>query len=398
MSEHDLFESVELARDRLTALRARLEKESAVPESREIVNALRDLQELWDRLKTRYGLLREILDRTNDVVFAKDLDGRYVMINPQGADMFGKTIAEVIGADDRALFESADAERIMAIDREVMSTGVPRTREESFDFGGVPTTLLTITTARYDAERNVCGVIGISEDVTERRRSEREVATHHERLRSMAAEIVFSEERLRRALAAELHNGIGQDIALARMKLSKLRGSASAELHDALSGIEQFVEKADRSLRSITFQISPPSLHDLGLFAALQWLAEDLATKHGIKAHIEDDDSPKVADERIRVILFRAVRELLVNVATHAHVRDVAVRLTRHGDLLRIAVEDTGSGFDTADVDWRGYGLFGINEQLKYVDGSMEIASVPGRGTIVTLTAPTVEPAAHAGT
>jgi PAS domain-containing protein len=92
MNEHELFESVELARNRLTALRARLEKEGAAYGSQEIVSALRDLQEMLDKLQSRYGLLRDILDRTNDVVFAKDRDGRYVMINPQGADMFGKTM------------------------------------------------------------------------------------------------------------------------------------------------------------------------------------------------------------------------------------------------------------------------------------------------------------------
>jgi signal transduction histidine kinase len=87
---------------------------------------------------------------------------------------------------------------------------------------------------------------------------------------------VFAEEQLRRSLAAELQNGLGQDIALAKMKLATLRGSAGSELHGPLTGIEQLVERADRSLRVIAFQISPLSLHDLGLVAALQWLAEDI--------------------------------------------------------------------------------------------------------------------------
>jgi PAS domain S-box-containing protein len=391
MGEHDLFESVELARGRLTALRARLDEQGSAPGSPEVANALRDLQELLDKLQAGYGLLREILDQTNDVVFAKGRDGRYAMINPRGAETFGKTMAEVLGADDRALFELADAERVMAIDLAVMSSGVPRTRDETFQLRGVPTTLLTTTAAWYDPKRSVCGVIGIAQDVTERRRSEREVATHHDRLRSMAGEIVFSEERLRRTLAAELHNGLGQDIALAKMKLSMLRSSASIELHDPLSGIEQLVECADRSLRSITFQISPPSLHDLGLVAALEWLGEDIGKKYGIAVRVEDDGSPAIADERIRVILFRAVRELLINTATHAHVSDVSVKLARQDGLMRITVADAGAGFDTTNVDGRGYGLFGIREQLKHVDWNVAVVSAPGQGTTVTLTAPAAE-------
>jgi PAS domain S-box-containing protein len=395
MSEHELFESVELARDRLTALRVRLETDGAAPGSSEVARSLRDLQATLDKVHARYGLLCEILDRTNDVVFAKDRDGRYAMINPQGANMFGKSMGEVLGADDRALLGPADAERAMSIDREVMSTGEPQTHEETCDHGGSLKTLRTTTSAWYDGDQHVRGVIGIAQDVTETRRSEHAAVTDRDRLRSMAAEIVFGEESLRRTLAAELHNGLGQDIALAKMKLSMLRNAVSDELSAPLNGIEKLVEQADRSLRSITFQISPPSLHDLGLVAALQWLGEDIGRKHGMNVVIDDDGSPGVVDEHVRVILFRAVRELLTNSATHAHVREAAVHLEAQDDLVRITVEDSGSGFDVADLDQRGYGLFGIREQMRYVGGSMHVSSVPGRGTSVILTAPAAESAAR---
>jgi signal transduction histidine kinase len=203
----------------------------------------------------------------------------------------------------------------------------------------------------------------------------------------LASEIVFREESLRRSLAAELHNGLGQDIALAKMKLATLRGSVSVDLHDALIAIEQFIERADRSLRTITFQISPPSLHDLGLVAALQWLGEDISQKYGIEVRIEDEASPGVADERIRVFLFRAVRELLINSARHAGVREAVVHLERRGELVRITVEDAGNGFDMTGFDGSGYGLLCISEQMRCVDGHMSVDSAPGRGTTVVLTA-----------
>lgn len=387
MSEHDLFGTVGQARDRLAELRAKLEKESATPGSNELVGALLDVQEMLDTLRTRYGFLHEVLDRTNDVVFAKDRDGRFVMINPQGARLFGKSVTDLLGADDRSLYGRVEGERIMTLDRQVMDTKEPRTAEETHVADGVSTTLLTTTTAWYDARRLVRGVIGIAQDVTQRRRDEREATRHRDRMNAMFAEIVIGEERLRRSLAAELHSGLGQDIALAKLRLSTLRATAVPEMRAPLEAIEELVERADRALATITFQISPPSLHDLGLVAALEWLGEDIHHKYGIAVRIEDEDSPAVHNEITRVFLFRAVRELLINVATHANVGETVVRLSQQNGFVRITVEDAGMGFDTSDLDRRGHGLLGIREQLRYIDGSMQVVSVPGQGTKVTLTA-----------
>lgn len=270
-----------------------------------------------------------------------------------------------------------------------MITGRPHTVEDTFDIRGVPTTLLTTQSAWYEPGGRLRGLIGTAQDVTERNRTLRGAELQQDRLRSLASEIVIAEERLRQSLAADLHKGIGQDIALAKMMLATLRNSSSADLHGPLNRIELLVEQADRSLRSITFRLGPPSLHDLGLVPALQWLAEDFGDRYGLAVRIDDEATPAVADDRLRVILFRAVRELLVNAATHAGAQGVLVRLRAREDQLRISVEDEGAGFDCGE-DFQGYGLFGIREQLKHVGGSMHIDSVPGRGTTVALTAPIV--------
>lgn len=295
---------------------------------------------------------------------------------------------EIVGQGDRALFGHDDAERIIAGDREVMRTGRASTAEATYSIHGRTRTLLTTTTSWLDEGSTLRGVIGIAQDVTERRSAERESVLDHDRMGSVLTELVISEERMRRALAAELHNGLGQDIALAKLRLSKLRASADPEMNTALTDIMKLVEDADRSLRSITFQISPPTLSDLGLVSALEWLAEDLGKTCEADVRIEDDDSPAIADESVRIILFRAVRELLVNVVTHAGVRLVHVHLFPLGDGICIKVADEGAGFDVADLERRGRGLFGVRQQLAYIQGDLHVESMPGRGTTVTLTAP----------
>ncbi|HVS19362.1 MAG TPA: PAS domain-containing protein [Planctomycetota bacterium] len=383
--------SVGQALDLLSEFRSRLDGmgDRGVPQ--ELLRGVFELQALMRKLQLRYGLLHQILDLTNDLVAAKDRDGRYAMVNPSGSELFGRSVEEILGNDDRALLGCEDAARIMAIDREVMADGMPRTREEALVIGGEARKWLVTTTAWQDVAHTVRGVIAIAQDVTDRERRERAALLHAGRLSAMATEIVVAEERLRRALAADLHNGLGQDIALAKLKLSSLRNAIHEELRPPLTGIELLVDQADRALRSITYRISPPSLHDLGLFAALQWLAEDLGARFGVEISITDEGSPPVEDEVARVLLFRAVRELLINAVTHADVRTMTVRLGRVAERVTVMVEDNGRGFDAGDSEAHGYGLFGIREQLRSIDGTMQLVSKPGRGTSVTLSAPVGE-------
>ena len=388
MRDTEPLGSVTLARDRLVALRAHFSLQGKTPGAVEAERALRELQELLDKLHSRYALLREILDRSSDVVFAKDLEGRYVMMNPNGARLFGKSVEEILGQDDSALFERKSADRIMEIDRVVMSTGEPRSFEESFEIRGVQVTLQTSEAAWYEPHGKLCGLIGTAHDMTGRRRVEHAARVDRDRLRSLASNIVVAEECLRQSLAANLQNSLGQEIALAKMKLAALRSSAATELHDPLLQIERLVEQADLSLRTISFQLSPPSLHDLGLVPALEWLAEDIGGRHQLSVRIEDAGIPDLTDPHRRVILFRAVRELLLNAATHAQAGHATVKLTADGKRLHIVVADDGHGFDAAALDHEGYGLFGIREQLGHLGGKLKIDSAPGRGTSVSLTMP----------
>ncbi len=390
MSEHDLWPSAERARHRLTVLHARLENEETALGSLEIRSALRDLQEMLEVLQARYGLLREILARTSEVLFAKDLDGRYVMINGQGAGMFGKSVEEMLDQDDTTLFDRESAQRIMVVDRAVMSTGRPQTLEETFDLRGVPTTLLTTKTAWYESRGTLRGLMGSAQDVTERRRAERGAEVQQERLRSLASEVVIAEECLRQSLAAELHDGLGQDIALTKMKLSALRGSASDELRDSLSRIERLLEQADRSLRSITFQLGPPSVHDLGLVPALQWLVARRGPRRPIRPLRTDRGRGhprrgRRADTRDPLPRSARAPRPYGDARTCTRGACVAERGGRH---LAHHRRGRRAGFDPAVIGLQGHGLFGIREQLRPVGGSMHIDAAPGRGTTVTLTAP----------
>lgn len=213
-----------------------------------------------------------------------------------------------------------------------------------------------------------------------------------ERLRRLMAELLLAEERERRALASDLHDGLGQTLALVLIRLAGLRGSLDAHGQAALGEIVGLVEQADSSARSVGFELSPPVLHDLGLVAALQWLVENIRTRYGIEVSLSDDGRPKPTDERTRVILFRSVRELLINAARHSGARSVRVRLVGEPGRIEVIVLDDGCGMDTLQCITRGSGLFGIHERIGHIGGSLRVDSLLGRGTSIRLGAPLPRP------
>lgn len=374
-------------------LRARLDPEGTERTASEVGRALAFVQERLDMLLSRYGLLHQILARGSEVVFAKDREGRYVMINASGAELLGRSVEEIAGQDDRTLLEAASADHIRQVDRDVMATGMTQSFEELFGTGATGRKLRFTVTAWSGPDGSARGVIGSGQQV-----SVPEAAGHAEReqsrLRTLATEMLLAEERLRHELATELHNGIGQDIALLRMKLAALRARPGDGLLRALSGIEGLIEQAERSLRTITVRISPTILHDLGLVPALERLAEDLQTSLGGRlAIVAEPDLPEL-DERMRVLAFLAVRELLLAVQ-HAEgaLREASVHVSRAHEELAFVVTDRGLAFDHECIGAGGLRLAELGELLRHSGGHLEFDSPRSGEVRASLRLPLANPA-----
>jgi two-component system, NarL family, sensor histidine kinase UhpB len=205
-------------------------------------------------------------------------------------------------------------------------------------------------------------------------------------LRAAAVETSLAEERQRRALAADLHDDAGQLLTLASLKLRALADKLGKRASDEIRGLSELLAETRRRVSSLSFELSPPLLHDVGLVAAAEWLAERKQQRYGLVVHIAKVEEPAL-DEATRVTLFRALRELLVNVAKHASVAEGHVRIWRDGDLARLSVEDAGVGFDP-EADHRGFGLLALRDRVAQMGGSVEIESAVGRGTRIVVSVP----------
>jgi len=213
-------------------------------------------------------------------------------------------------------------------------------------------------------------------------------------LRLLAAELTQAEERERQRVARLLHDQLQQILVASRIKLTILRRHEPDSKQSLLLGeMDGLLAEALRESRSLTASLSPPILYDRGLLAGLQWLARQAQEDYHLTVDLHAETEMEPAELATRILLFQAVRELLLNTAKHAQTSRAVVTVSHlANDRLRFVVSDDGVGFAPAELQNHskpsGFGLFSIRERLELIGGRMEVTSAPGQGTRVTLEAP----------
>lgn len=367
------------------------------PAPHEVYTVFEDLTErraLEDRLR-REVELREVLLETSPAFFlVLEPDTRVRLMNRAFLEATGYGREEVEGTLFlSSLIAPEEWAEVQGILDHAAATGEPaagenrlRTRDGRHlrvEWAGRPV---------RDADGAVRNFFAFGVDVTERRRSEERLRRYQAQLRALASELAQVEERERRRFATELHDAVGQVLALARLKL----GAARQDRADpALEEVDALLESAVRQTRSLTFDLSPPVLHELGLLPAVEWLLEEVGRGHGVATSLNARGFEEGGDEATRLLAFRVLQELVTNALKHGEPRRVRVSLAVRENRLVLEVRDDGAGLPPgrSRPTSRGFGLFSIRERLRPLGGRLRLSSVPGRGTLATVTIPLERPA-----
>ena len=304
-------------------------------------------QDYIEALRQSETRFRTIFEGATTGIALVDKDGRIVESNPALQKMLGYSLEELLNQVFTVFTLPEDAARCKVLFRELVQG-----KRDSYQIekkyickdGRSAWGRFTVSPFR-GAKAEEQFAICMLEDITDQKQAEKAIRTYQEQLRSVASELSLTEERERRRLATELHDHVGQILALAQIKLGAIRESASStQLADPMDEVRRLIEQTIQYTRSLTFQLSPPILYDLGFEAAVEWLAETIQEQHGIMIKVQADRSAKPMNDEIRVILFQTVRELLVNVVKHANAKNIRVFITREDATLQVKVEDDGLG------------------------------------------------------
>ncbi|MCE1246199.1 MAG: sensor histidine kinase [Firmicutes bacterium] len=230
--------------------------------------------------------------------------------------------------------------------------------------------------------------------IAERINAEKEIGVYQEQLRRLSLELSLAEQRERQSIAVDLHDHIGQALAMIKLKLIKLQGNIIFCGYDQnIAEIREFLDQTIQYTRSLTFEISPPSLFELGLCAALEWLAEQMGNKHNMTITVFSDEKPIQLSDEIRMLIFRSVRELIVNAVKHSGASEMDIRMNSDDCSFNIMVTDNGTGFNKDFTENQithlsGFGLFSIRERFKCLGGKMIINMDSDNGAEITLSIP----------
>jgi PAS domain S-box-containing protein len=231
--------------------------------------------------------------------------------------------------------------------------------------------MLDMGAPRYDALGTFLGYIGSCIDITDRCRAE-------QRLRELSGRLLAAQEEEFRRLARELHDDVGQQMALLAIELEQLgreKGAGSDDLSHRLHELWQRTTEISGDVYKLSHEIHPSRLETLGLVATMKASCREFSDQHQIRVLFTEDRVPHDISREIGVCVYRVVQETLRNVVRHSHATEATVRMTCDERGLHVRISDDGAGFNAVEGEASGLGLAGMRERLHVVGGEMDVHS-----------------------
>lgn len=334
---------------------------------------------------------QDLFENATVAIFVHGLDGVITAANNAWANLTGYSLPDLIGMNVSRLFPPNVLNIITELDQKllqgdsmIMPLEVRMVRRDGAEI------IVSLTNRLISENGQPSGFQHIATDVTERRRM-RDTLNYYIR------QILIVQEEERKRIARELHDETAQSLLLISQRLDGLtsdpHSNLPGETRTYLEGVRVVVVKTLNNLRHLTQDLRPRILDDLGLVAALEWLADDLEKHTGLKVRVKVAGPQKPLRPEAQLLLFRIAQEALSNVRRHAEATLVDIVLEHGQERVRLTIRDNGKGFhapvNVADLAAEGkLGILGMYERARLLNGTVSVSSELGKGTIVVASLP----------
>ena len=233
-------------------------------------------------------------------------------------------------------------------------------------------------------------------DVSKLKQTEQDLRKSENRLHHLSSRLLTAQENERQRISMEIHDELGQNLALLKLQLNSLAGKLrkdQGKLKTEFNHVMNFIDNIIEEMRRISRDLSPSVMQDLKLGRSLQWMLHDFNKHTGIRTYQDIMDIDALFDDKEQVNIYRIFQEALNNIRKHAQAQNVKAVVHKNDEKIRIEIEDDGKGFDLDDV-WnrqvtqRGLGIASLQERTRMLGGTFDLKSETGKGTHLHLIIP----------
>jgi PAS domain S-box-containing protein len=333
----------------------------------------------------------ELFTNASDAIWVHDLEGNITLVNKAGEKLSGYPVSELIGKNIRD-FLNPEALTLARQVKDKLLRG--ETMEHRYEQRLIKRdgseAIMQLTTRLIVSDGKPQAFQNLARDITEERKL-------RDNLQFYLRQVLQAQEEERKRLARELHDDASQQILLLTHGIDNIAYEAerysSQELRNELGRLYELSQQTYQNIKHYAQALRPSILDDLGLVAAIKWLAEETQKLSGIEIEVKTDNIPLLPPET-QLVLFRIIQESLNNVHRHSGASEASVTVECQSDEIRVTIKDNGDGFklprQLSEFAGQGkLGLTGMAERARLIGGEVEVCSQIGKGTTVIVKAPT---------